>query len=103
MRVSDQILSGDVAEFNLTTKEGVLARVTVQARWAVDRKRLLAHWSDLPARPGSELVAPVLFAAFRSASPRYEVDKLVSEKREELASVAGPGGPAAPGRERRSF
>jgi regulator of protease activity HflC (stomatin/prohibitin superfamily) len=88
VRVSDQLLSGDVAEFNLTTKEGVLARVTVQARWAVDRKHLLAHWSDLPAHPGSELVAPVLFAAFRSASPRYEVGKLVSEKREELATVA---------------
>ncbi len=88
VRVSDQILSGDAAGFNLTTKEGVLARVTVQARWAVDRKGLLAHWSDLPPHPGTELVAPVLFAAFRSASPRYEVGRLVSEKREELAAVA---------------
>jgi regulator of protease activity HflC (stomatin/prohibitin superfamily) len=89
VRVSDQILSGEDGEFRLTTREGVLARVTVQARWAVDRRHLLSQWAALPARPAQELVAPVLFAAFRAAAPRYEVGKLISEKREELAAIAG--------------
>ena len=88
VRVSDQILSGEEGQFQVTTKEGVIARVAVQARWAVDRKRLLAQWAALPSRPDVELVAPVLFAAFRTAAPRYEVTKLISEKREELATVA---------------
>ena len=30
----------------------------------------------------------MLFAAFRTAAPRYEVSRLISEKREELSSVA---------------
>jgi regulator of protease activity HflC (stomatin/prohibitin superfamily) len=89
VRVSDQILSGEEGQFQVTTKEGVLARVGVQARWAIDRKRLLSQWAALPSRPDVELVAPVLFAAFRAAAPRYEVGKLISEKREELATVAG--------------
>ena len=88
VRVSDQILSGEEGRFQVTTKEGVIAQVAVQARWAVDRNRLLSQWAALPARPEAELVAPVLFAAFRTAAPRYEVTKLISEKREELATVA---------------
>jgi regulator of protease activity HflC (stomatin/prohibitin superfamily) len=89
IRVSDQLLSAEEGQGNFTTKEGVIARVTVQARWAIDRRQLLSKWAALPPRPGAELVAPVLFAAFRTAAPRYEVTKLISEKREELASVAG--------------
>ena len=88
VRVSDQILSGEEGQFQVATKEGVIARVAVQARWAIDRTRLLSQWAALPARPETELVAPVLFAAFRTAAPRYEVTKLISEKREELAGVA---------------
>jgi regulator of protease activity HflC (stomatin/prohibitin superfamily) len=88
VRVSDQILSGEEGRFQVTTKEGVIAQVAVQARWAVDRSRLLSQWAALPAGPETELVAPVLFAAFRTAAPRYEVTKLISEKREELAKVA---------------
>jgi regulator of protease activity HflC (stomatin/prohibitin superfamily) len=95
VRISDQLLSGDEGQFNVTTKEGVLARVSVQARWAISRKSLLATWSALPQRPGEELVAPVLFAAFRTAAPRYEVLKLIAEQREELSAVA-----AATARER---
>ena len=95
VRISDQLLSGNEGQFNVTTKEGVLARVTVQARWAIDRKSLLAMWSALPPRPGEELVAPVLFAAFRTAAPRYEVLRLIAEQREELSAVA-----AATARER---
>ncbi len=95
IRISDQLLSGEEGRFNVTTKEGVEARVTVQARWAISRKSLLATWSALPPRPGEELVAPVLFAAFRTAAPRYEVLKLIAEQREELSSVA-----AATARER---
>jgi regulator of protease activity HflC (stomatin/prohibitin superfamily) len=88
VRISDQILSGEEGQFQVTTKEGVIARVVVQARWAIDRTRLLSQWAALPPRPETELVAPVLFAAFRTAAPRYEVTKLISEKREELANVA---------------
>ncbi len=89
VRISDQILSGEEGQFQITTKEGVIARVGVQARWAIDRTRLLSQWAALPPHPDVELVAPVLFAAFRAAAPRYEVTKLISEKREELATVAG--------------
>jgi regulator of protease activity HflC (stomatin/prohibitin superfamily) len=88
VRVSDQILAGDAGSFQVSTKEGVVAQVTVQARWAIDRDKLLFHWAAMPANVETELVAPVVAAAFRSAAPRYEVTKLVSEKREELASVA---------------
>lgn len=88
VRISDQLLSGEQGQFNVTTKEGVLARVSVQARWAISRKSLLATWSALPPSPGEELVAPVLFAAFRTAAPHYEVSRLISEQREELSSVA---------------
>jgi len=87
VRVSDQLLTDD--ELTVTTKEGVNARLTVQARWAIDRKGLLSKWAALPAQPAHELVAPVLFAAFRTIAPRYEVMKLISEKREELAAIAG--------------
>lgn len=88
IRISDQLLSGAPGQFNVTTKEGVLARVTVQARWAISRKSLLATWSALPPNPAEELVAPVLFASFRTAAPRYEVSRLISEQREELSAVA---------------
>ena len=88
VRISDQLLSGEEGHFNVTTKEGVLTQIVVQARWAVDRTRLLSQWAALPSQPGRELVAPVLFAAFRAAAPRYEVTKLISEKREELSTVA---------------
>ncbi len=88
VRVSDQLLSADVGAFSVTTKEGVIARITVQARWAIDRRQLLSKWAALPPQPARELVAPVLSAAFRAAAPRYEVTRLISEKREELATVA---------------
>ena len=88
VRISDQLLSADVGLFSVTTKEGVIAKITVQARWAIDRKQLLSKWAALPPQPARELVAPVLFAAFRAVAPRYEVTKLISEKREELASLA---------------
>lgn len=88
VRVSDQLLSGEAGQFQIATKEGVIARVAVQARWAIDARRILAKWSALPADPARELVAPVLFASFRAAAPRYEVTRLVSEKREELALAA---------------
>jgi regulator of protease activity HflC (stomatin/prohibitin superfamily) len=88
VRVSDQLLSADVGAFSVTTKEGVIARLTVQARWAIDRRQLLSKWAALPPEPARELVAPILSAAFRAAAPRYEVTKLISEKREELSSVA---------------
>jgi regulator of protease activity HflC (stomatin/prohibitin superfamily) len=87
VRVSDQLLTE--SDLTVTTKEGVNARLTVQARWAIDRKGLLAKWAALPPQPARELVGPVLIAAFRTVAPRYEVTKLISEKREELAAIAG--------------
>ena len=86
IRISDQLLSE--GQFQVTTKEGVIATLSIQARWAVDRRRLISQWAALPPQPGRELVAPVLFASFRTAAPRYEVTKLISEKREELARIA---------------
>jgi regulator of protease activity HflC (stomatin/prohibitin superfamily) len=95
VRISDQLLSGEQGQFNVATKEGVITHLSVQARWAISKKSLLATWSALPPNPGAELVAPILFAAFRTAAPRYEVSKLIAEQREELSSVA-----AAAARER---
>jgi regulator of protease activity HflC (stomatin/prohibitin superfamily) len=88
VRVSDQLLSGNDAVFKISTREGVMAQVSIQARWAVDRGKLLTKWAALPPDPGRELVAPIVAAAFRAASPRYEVLALVAEKREELAQAA---------------
>jgi regulator of protease activity HflC (stomatin/prohibitin superfamily) len=88
VRISDRLLSGPLGSFNVSTKDGVVVQITVQARWSIDRARLPSKWAALPPDPERELVAPVLAAAFRSAAPRYEVGKVVSEKREELANVA---------------
>lgn len=85
VRISDQLLAGPDAKFAVSTKEGVAAVLVVQARWAVDRERLLSKWASLPSDPGRELVAPVLASAFRTVAPAYEVSRLSSEKREELA------------------
>ncbi len=86
VRVSDQLLSGPA--FGVSTRDGVTAQLTVQARWAIDRRRLLSQWSALPSDPALELVAPVLASAFRSASPTYDARQLISDKREELAGIA---------------
>ena len=88
VRVSDQLLSAGAGELQVATKEGVITRLAIQARWAIDARRVLSSWAALPADPARELVAPVLFAAFRAAAPRYEATRLISEKREELASSA---------------
>ncbi|HMF09325.1 MAG TPA: SPFH domain-containing protein [Thermoanaerobaculia bacterium] len=88
VRVSDQLLSGPAGTFGVSTREGVTAQLTVQARWAIDRRRLLSQWAALPADPAHELVAPVLASAFRSVAPAYDIRQLISEKREELASTA---------------
>jgi regulator of protease activity HflC (stomatin/prohibitin superfamily) len=95
VRVSDRLLSGPAGTFSVSTQEGVVARLEVHARWAIDSQKLLARWASLPADPETELVGPVIAAAFRSAAPHYEVMKLISEKREEIANVA-----AATARER---
>lgn len=88
VRISDRLLSGPEGSFNVSTKDGVVAQVAVQARWAIDRARLVSKWAALPPDPERELVAPVVAAAFRSVAPRYAVGQIVSEKREELAHVA---------------
>ena len=88
VRISDQLLTGPEGSFSVSTKEGVAANVTIQARWALDRASLLRKWSALPARPGPELVSPVVAAAFRALAPRYEVASLISDKREEFAAIA---------------
>jgi regulator of protease activity HflC (stomatin/prohibitin superfamily) len=88
VRISDQLMTGQEGVFSVSTKEGVAARVTIQARWAIDRASLLRKWSALPPRPGPELVSPIVAAAFRALAPRYEVASLVSDKREEFAATA---------------
>jgi len=37
MKISDQLLTGPNATFNVTTKDGIAVGLAVQARWAVDR------------------------------------------------------------------
>jgi regulator of protease activity HflC (stomatin/prohibitin superfamily) len=88
VRISDQLLSGQDGTFSVSSKEGVIAQMSIQARWAIDRNRLIAVWAGLPADPRRELVAPIVAAAFRSVAPAYEVTKLVSDGRDELADVS---------------
>ena len=88
VRISDRLLSGPPGNFNVSTKDGVVAQIGVQARWAIDRARLLSKWAALPPDPERELVAPVIAAAFRATAPRYAVGQILAEKREELAVVA---------------
>jgi regulator of protease activity HflC (stomatin/prohibitin superfamily) len=88
VRISDRLLSGPQGNFNVSTKDGVVAQIGVQARWAVDRARLLSKWAALPPDPEREVVAPLIAAAFRATAPRYTVGQVVAEKREELAVVA---------------
>lgn len=89
VRVSDQLTSGPEGTFSVSTKEGVVAQMTIQARWSVDRRRLATTWASLPDNPEHELVAPVLAAAFRASGTRYEVARLVTDGREEIAEQAG--------------
>ena len=88
MRVSDQLLSGHAATFNVPTRDGFTVGLVIQARWALDRSQLLARWAGLPADPGAEVVGPVLASAFRSLAPEYDATSLLASKREELASRA---------------
>ena len=88
VRISDRLLSGPQGNFNVSTKDGVVAQIGVQARWAIDRARLLSKWAALPPDPEREVVAPLIAAAFRATAPRYTVGQIVAEKREELAIVA---------------
>jgi len=88
MRVSDQLLSGTAATFNVPTRDGFTVGLVIQARWALDRSQLLARWAGLPADPGTEVVGPVLASAFRAVAPEYDATSLLASKREELASRA---------------
>ena len=88
VRISDRLLSGPQGNFNVSTKDGVVAQIGVQARWAIDSARLLSKWAALPPDPEREVVAPLIAAAFRATAPRYTVGQVVAEKREELAVVA---------------
>lgn len=88
VRVSDQLTSGPEGTFSISTREGVVAQMSVQARWAIDRRALAITWASLPENPEHELVAPVLAAAFRAAATRYDVARLVAEGREEVAAAA---------------
>jgi len=89
VRVSDRLTSGPEGTFSVSTKEGVVAQMTIQARWSVDRRRLATTWASLPEDPERDLVAPVIAAAFRASATRYEVGKLITEGREEIADQAG--------------
>ncbi|MEO8190560.1 MAG: SPFH domain-containing protein [Acidobacteriota bacterium] len=89
VRISDQLMTGPEGTFSVSTREGVVAQMTVQARWSIDRSRLLSSWAALPRNPQRELVAPILAAAFRSTASRYDVGKLVGEGREEIAAISG--------------
>ncbi|MEP6801193.1 MAG: SPFH domain-containing protein [Acidobacteriota bacterium] len=89
VRISDQLMTGPEGTFSVSTREGVVAQMTVQARWAIDRNRLVSSWAALPPNPERELVAPVLAAAFRSSASKFDVGKLVGDGREEIAAISG--------------
>jgi len=88
IRVSDQLLSGPAASFTIPTRDGFAVGLVIQARWALDRRQLLARWEGLPADPGTEVVGPVLASAFRALAPEYDAPSLLASKREELAARA---------------
>lgn len=88
VRVSDQLLSGPAATFTIATKEGVPVQVTLQARWAIARELLISKWASLPPDPSRELVVPILASAFRAVAPSYSVDKVISDKREEITAAS---------------
>jgi regulator of protease activity HflC (stomatin/prohibitin superfamily) len=88
VRVSDQLLSGPPASFSVSTKDGFAVGLVLQARWALDRERLLSAYAGLPSNPGAEVVGPVLASSFRSFAPEYDAQALLASRREELASRA---------------
>lgn len=88
VRVSDQLLSGPPASFSVSTKDGFAVGLVLQARWALDRERLLAAYAGLPSNPGAEVVGPVLASSFRAFAPEYDAQALLASRREELASRA---------------
>lgn len=88
MRVSDQLLAGPAGSFTIPTKDGFAVGLVIQARWALDRRQLLAQWEGLPSDPGPEVVGPVLASAFRALAPEYDAPSLLASKREELAARA---------------
>jgi regulator of protease activity HflC (stomatin/prohibitin superfamily) len=88
VRVSDQLLSGPPATFNVSTKDGFAVGLVLQARWAIDRTQLLSTYAGLPANPGAEVVGPVLASSFRAIAPEYDATSLLASKREELAARA---------------
>jgi len=88
IRISDQLLSGPGASFNVTSKDGIAVGLSVQARWAVDRAQLKEKWAALPADPGRDVVAPVLASSFRSQAPSWDATALLAAKRDELAAAA---------------
>ncbi len=78
MRVSDQLLSGPAATFQVPTRDGFAVGLAIQARWALDRGQLLARWAGLPQDPGTELVGPVLASSFRALAPEYDATSLLA-------------------------
>ncbi len=53
------------ASFTVPTRDGFAVGLVIQARWALDRRQLLARWAGLPAdpgrrsrRPGSRVLLP---------------------------------------------
>ena len=89
VRISDQLLTGPEGSFSVSTKEGVAANVTIQARWALDRRL-----------PPSQVVGAAGAARARARRPRRRgrlprarrratrSRRSISDKREEFAAIA---------------
>ncbi len=72
VRVSDQLLSGAPATFNVSTKDGFAVGLVLQARWALDRGQLLSagRAAREPGRGGRRAGARVVLPRLRAGVRR---------------------------------
>ena len=72
----------------LQSKEGLPIGLGVTVRYRLDPQRLPYIHASLPEPIDSELVPPVVAAAFRQTVPNYMVREVFSTRREEVRRVA---------------
>lgn len=73
---------------SVESREGLSVGVAVTVRYRIDPKRLDYVQANLPQPIDSEIVEPVVTAAFRQLGPNYVVRDIFSTKREEFRELA---------------